>query len=61
MPRHDALYELARRARAERSLYIAEALADVIFDSHQFIKRLFEGPDAGRRARPVRRVPAHQR
>ena len=61
MDNNEAIHELARRARVERSLYIAEALSDVIFDIHQFIKRQFAGPDAGRRARPVRRVPAHQR
>ena len=61
MDSNEAIHELARRARVERSLYIAEALATVIFDVHQFIKRLFQGPDAGRPAKPVRRVPAHQR
>jgi predicted transcriptional regulator len=61
MDSNEAIHELARRARVERSLYIAEALAEVIFDIHQFIKRQFAGPDAGRRAKPAHRVPAHQR
>lgn len=61
MNKNDALHELAFRARAERSLYIAEAISGAIFAVHQFIRNLFVGPDAHRASRPVRQVPAHQR
>ena len=63
MQNNEALHELARRARVERSLYIAEAISDVLSDVYKFVARQFEGPDAGRqsRAEPVRRLPAHQR
>jgi hypothetical protein len=60
MTSHDAIHELARRARTERSLHLAEILSDVIYDVVQFTKRQFAGPDAGRQA-PVRQFPAPQR
>jgi len=60
MQRHDALYELARRARAERSLFIAEALSEVLVDTYRFCQRLFTRPEAaGSTKRPA--VPATQR
>ena len=63
MQNNEALHELARRARVERSLYIAEAISDVISDITKFVARQFAGPDAGRQpiAKPVHRIPAHQR
>lgn len=63
MQNNEALHELARRARVERSLYIAEALSDIISDITKFVARQFAGPDAGRRAnaKPLRQLPAHQR
>jgi predicted transcriptional regulator len=63
MDSNEALHELARRARVERSLYIAEAISGAIFAVHQFIRRQVAGPDAGRKliAKPLRRIPAHQR
>lgn len=63
MQNNEALHELARRARVERSLYIAEAISDVLSDIYKFVARQFAGPDAGRQpiAKPVHRIPAHQR
>lgn len=63
MQNNEALHELARRARVERSLYIAEAISDVLSDVYKFVARQFAGPDAGRQpiAKPVHRIPAHQR
>jgi len=63
MQNNEALHELARRARVERSLYIAEAISDVLSNITKFVARQFEGPDAGRqpKARPIRPLAAHQR
>ncbi len=61
MSNDEALHELARRARVERSLYIAECISDVLSDIYRFVQRQFEGPDAGRQPKPVRQFPAHQR
>jgi len=63
MQNNEALHELARRARVERSLYIAEAISDVLSDIAKFVARQFEGPDAGRvsRSKPLRPLAAQQR
>jgi hypothetical protein len=61
MDSNEALHELARRARVERSLHIAEAISDAIFAVHRFVGNLFVGPDAHRATRRVRQSPVHQR
>lgn len=60
MDSHTALHELARRARVERSLHLAEILADVIVTTMQVVKSLAKRPDVFP-PKPVQRVPAHQR
>ena len=60
MDSHTALHELARRARTERSLYIAEAIADFIVATMLVVKSLAKRPDVFP-PKPVRRLPAHQR
>ena len=60
MTESQALHELARRARVERSLYIAEGIADFIVTTVQLVKDLAKRP-AEFPPKPVRRVPAHQR
>jgi hypothetical protein len=58
--KHDALHELAYRARVERSLYIAEAISSAIFAVHGFIKRVVGGNRAASAVKPAP-VPATQR
>ena len=60
MTERQALHELARRARVERSLYIAEGIADFIVTTIQLVKDLAKRPEHFP-PKPVRRVPAHQR
>lgn len=61
MDSNEALHELARRARIERSLYIAEALSDAIIAVHAFIQRQLTRPGEAIVAKPARAVPAPQR
>ena len=61
MHNHDELQELVLRARAERSLYLADLIADAIFSAHRFIQRAISRLQAPRKAKSLHRVPAPQR
>lgn len=61
MQNPEVLHELVRRARAERSLYLAELIADAIVSVHRFIQRQLTRPGKPVFSKPSRAVPAHQR
>ena len=61
MQNPDDLHELVRRARAERSLHLAELIADAIVSVHRFIQRQLTRPGEHADTKPVRAIPAPQR
>ena len=58
--KHSNLHDLVARAHAQRSLYLAELIADGIFAAHQFTLRLVRRVRAAFALKPAS-LPATQR